>query len=198
MHILVAIYSDRKSDCWIRHKIIWWLLFRRLYFKIQMIPRTFFLLNSNGNNTFNRRRPKSQFFCCPHFVMISLLGIGQKSSHVCFSADFSTQTRMAWGQILTWFWRFTVGDEQRGTWDNWITKEKTWNVWCLQKYTCVSSIDSLLSGIILYSTCTALYEAWPTSLTGSTQQTGNLSVGAAFDGFCSFLHPSTEICHIWL
>ena len=99
-----------------------------------MIPRTFFLLNSNGNNTFNRRRPKSQIFCCPHFVMISLLGIGQKSSHVCFSADFSTQTRMAWGQILTWFWRFTVGDEQRGTWDNWITKEKTWNVGCLQKY----------------------------------------------------------------
>ena len=63
---------------------------------------------------------------------------------------------------------------------------------------CVSSIDSLLSGIILYSTCTALYEGWPTSLTGSTQQTGNLSVLAAFDGFCSFLQPSTEICHIWL
>ena len=66
------------------------------------------------------------------------------------------------------------------------------------KNICVSSIDSLLSGIILYSTCTALYEAWPTSLTGSTQQTGNLSVAAAFDGFCSFLRPSTEICHICL
>ena len=131
--------SDRRSDCWRRyfentpgtyvifcissgqciypflHKMIWWLLFRGLDFNIQMIPNTFLLLNSNGNNnTFNRRRPKSQFFCCPHFVMISLLGIGQKSSHVCFSADFSTQTRMAWGQILTWFWRFTVGDEQGG------------------------------------------------------------------------------------
>ena len=111
LHIIFCIYLMYLS---IFAKMIWWLLSRGLDFKIQMIPRTFLLLNSNGNNTFNRRRPKSQFFCCPHFVMISLLGIGQKSSHVCFSADFSTQTRMAWGQILTWFWRFTVGDEQGG------------------------------------------------------------------------------------
>ena len=111
LHIIFCISSMYLS---IFAKMIWWLLSRGLDFKIQMIPNTFLLLNFNGNNTFNRRRPKSQIFCCPHFVMISLLGIGQKSSHVCFSADFSTQTRMAWGQILTWFWRFTVGDEQGG------------------------------------------------------------------------------------
>ena len=127
---------------------------------------------------------------------------------VCWELDKNPATsvflltfphRLQWpgGRFWPGFDDLRLGTNRGGTWDNWITKKRR-KMWYVYKNICVSSIDSLLSGIILYSTCTALYEAWPTSLTGSTQQTGNLSVGAAFDGFCSFLHPSTEICHIWL
>ena len=71
-------------------------------------------------------------------------------------------------------------------------KKKNHEMWDVYKNICVSSIDSLLSGIILYSTCTALYEAWPTSLTGSTQQTGNLSVGPLLMDFAHFFTPQQK------
>ena len=122
---------------------------------------------------------------------------------VCWELDKNPATsvflltfphRLQWpgGRFWPGFDDLRLGTNRGGTWDNWITKEKTRNVWCLQKYICVSSIDSLLSSIILYSTCTALYEAWPTSLTGSTQQTGNLSVGPLLMDFAHFFTPQQK------
>ena len=127
---------------------------------------------------------------------------------VCWELDKNPATsvflltsphRLEWpgGRFWPGFDDLRLGTNRGGHGTTGLQKKRR-KMWHVYKNICVSSIDSLLSGIILYSTCTALYEAWPTSLTGSTQQTGNLSVAAAFDGFCSFLRPSTEICHICL
>ena len=96
-----------------------------------------------------------ELFSCSTLMATTLsIAAGQKAKFfavrtlswsVCWELDKNPATsvflltsphRLEWpgGRFWPGFDDLRLGTNRGGTWDNWITKEKTWNVGCLQKY----------------------------------------------------------------
>ena len=93
--------------------------------------KTFFFASAtaDGDNTFNpRREQKVRFFCVVRTLSWSVCSELDKNPAVCFSADFSTQTRArgsfwpGFDDLRAFGWGRTEGNG-----GDWIRKEKTLN-----------------------------------------------------------------------